>query len=179
MPAEWEPHAATWIAWPHNRSDWPGKFEPIPWIYAEIIRHLVARRTRQHPGERRGAEAKAREILVRCACAAAKAAAPGQAGGNIRFFRIPTNRVLDARLRTNLRSPRIAQGQDCRPSRPPRGASMPGPSTTTGSSTRRSRAELRERLRMPAWQPDREARRRAAAQWCWKAAASTSTAAAR
>jgi agmatine deiminase len=42
MPAEWEPHAATWLAWPHNRSDWPGKYEPIPWVYAEIIRHLVS-----------------------------------------------------------------------------------------------------------------------------------------
>jgi agmatine deiminase len=40
MPAEWEPHAATWIAWPHNRDDWPGKFAPIPWVYAEIVRHL-------------------------------------------------------------------------------------------------------------------------------------------
>ena len=41
MPAEWEPHAATWIAWPHNRSDWPGKFAAIPWLYAEIVRHLA------------------------------------------------------------------------------------------------------------------------------------------
>ena len=41
MPAEWEPHEATWIAWPHNRADWPGKFEPILWIYAEIVRHLA------------------------------------------------------------------------------------------------------------------------------------------
>ncbi|HEV3041599.1 MAG TPA: agmatine deiminase family protein [Candidatus Angelobacter sp.] len=40
MPAEWEPHEATWIAWPHNHSDWPGKFEAIPWVYAEIVRHL-------------------------------------------------------------------------------------------------------------------------------------------
>jgi agmatine deiminase len=40
MPAEWEPHAATWIAWPHNPDDWPGKFRPIPWVYAEIVRHL-------------------------------------------------------------------------------------------------------------------------------------------
>jgi len=30
MPAEWEPHEATWLAWPHFRNDWPGKFEPIP-----------------------------------------------------------------------------------------------------------------------------------------------------
>src|SRR5439155_1140969 len=40
MPAEWEPHAATWLAWPHKRSDWPGKFSPIPWVYAEIVRAL-------------------------------------------------------------------------------------------------------------------------------------------
>jgi agmatine deiminase len=40
MPAEWEPHAATWIAWPHNPEDWPGKFRPIPWVYCEIVRHL-------------------------------------------------------------------------------------------------------------------------------------------
>jgi agmatine deiminase len=41
MPAEWEPHAATWIAWPHNAEDWPGKFQPIPWVYAEIVRNLA------------------------------------------------------------------------------------------------------------------------------------------
>jgi len=40
MPAEWEPHAATWIAWPHNRADWPGKFAPISWVYTEIVRYL-------------------------------------------------------------------------------------------------------------------------------------------
>src|SRR5207244_5590624 len=41
MPAEWEPHHATWLGWPHNRSDWPGKFAPIPWVYAEIVRKLT------------------------------------------------------------------------------------------------------------------------------------------
>jgi agmatine deiminase len=40
MPAEWEPHAATWIAWPRNVDDWPGKFGPIPWVYVEIVRIL-------------------------------------------------------------------------------------------------------------------------------------------
>src|SRR5579871_5653686 len=40
MPAEWEPHEATWIAWPHCREDWPGKFAAIPWVYTEIVRHL-------------------------------------------------------------------------------------------------------------------------------------------
>jgi agmatine deiminase len=43
MPAEWEPHAATWLAWPHHAEDWPGKIEPVPWVYAEIIRHLHRR----------------------------------------------------------------------------------------------------------------------------------------
>jgi agmatine deiminase len=41
MPAEWEPHAATYLAWPHNSQDWPGKFHAIPWVFGEIIRHLV------------------------------------------------------------------------------------------------------------------------------------------
>src|SRR3954463_11611202 len=40
MPAEWEPHEATWIAWPHHEPDWPGKLAPIPWVYAEIVRVL-------------------------------------------------------------------------------------------------------------------------------------------
>jgi agmatine deiminase len=40
MPAEWAPHEATWIAWPHNRDDWPGRFAPIPWVYGEIVRKL-------------------------------------------------------------------------------------------------------------------------------------------
>jgi agmatine deiminase len=40
FPAEWEPHAATWIAWPHHEPDWPGKLAPIPWVYAEIVRVL-------------------------------------------------------------------------------------------------------------------------------------------
>jgi len=43
MPAEWEPHEATWLAWPHNPEDWPGKFAAIPWLYVEIVRLLAAR----------------------------------------------------------------------------------------------------------------------------------------
>jgi agmatine deiminase len=64
MPAEWEPHAATWLAWPHKLSDWPGRFAPIPWVYAEIVRKLL-------PGERvrllvtsRAQEARARRTLA-------------------------------------------------------------------------------------------------------------------
>ncbi len=43
MPAEWEPHDATWIAWPHHEPDWPGKLDAIHWVYAEIVRALCAR----------------------------------------------------------------------------------------------------------------------------------------
>jgi agmatine deiminase len=41
MPAEWEPHAATWLSWPHNRKTWPGKFEPIPHLWATLVRTLA------------------------------------------------------------------------------------------------------------------------------------------
>jgi agmatine deiminase len=47
MPAEWELHEATWLAWPQNPEDWPGKFQAIPWLYAEIVR-LLAERERVH-----------------------------------------------------------------------------------------------------------------------------------
>jgi agmatine deiminase len=40
MPAEWEAHEGTWLGWPHELTDWPGKFAPIPWAFAEIVRHL-------------------------------------------------------------------------------------------------------------------------------------------
>jgi agmatine deiminase len=42
MPAEWEPHEGTWLAWPHNKDHWPGNFDPIPKVYAEMIRILAS-----------------------------------------------------------------------------------------------------------------------------------------
>jgi agmatine deiminase len=45
MPAEWEPHRATWISWPHHEPDWPGKFAAIPWVYAEIARVIAEHET--------------------------------------------------------------------------------------------------------------------------------------
>jgi agmatine deiminase len=84
MPAEWEPHAATWLAWPHERTDWPGpgKLEAVRWVYTEIIRHLV-------PGERvrllvqdEAAERQARTLLRRA----------GVDAGRVDWFRIPTDR---------------------------------------------------------------------------------------
>jgi agmatine deiminase len=40
MPAEWEPQAAVWLSWPHKRSTWPGRFRPIPYAFAEIVRQI-------------------------------------------------------------------------------------------------------------------------------------------
>ena len=93
MPAEWEPHEATWIAWPHNRSDWPGKFEAIPWVYAEIVRHLSRSERVNVLVNDESAEVKARGVLVRAAVLAEQAAEPGKHVGNVEFIRIPTNRA--------------------------------------------------------------------------------------
>lgn len=83
MPAEWEPHDATWLAWPHNHGDWPGKFEPIPWVYAEIIRNLARHERVELIVNDAAAERKARKLLDR-------ANAPLK---NVRFHRWRTDRV--------------------------------------------------------------------------------------
>ncbi len=83
MPAEWEPHAATWLAWPHHASDWPGKLDTIRWVYAEIVRKLA-------PGERV-------RLLVPTAAAARQARRYlERAGANLRrveFLLCPTDRA--------------------------------------------------------------------------------------
>ena len=82
MPAEWEPHHATWIGWPHNASDWPGKLTPIQWVYGEIVRKLV-------PGEMV-------RVLVNSAAHERRARGVlGKVGvdpARLEFFRFPTNR---------------------------------------------------------------------------------------
>ena len=83
MPAEWEPHASTWLAWPHYRSDWPGKFEPIPWVYAEIIRNLARHERVDLIVNNAASEKQARKVL-------AKANALTE---NVAFHRWPTDRV--------------------------------------------------------------------------------------
>ena len=83
MPAEWEPHAATWLAWPHYHGDWPGKFDPIPWVYAEIIRQLAKHERVELIVNDAASARKARRILQRADALSA----------NIRFHRWPTNRV--------------------------------------------------------------------------------------
>ncbi len=65
MPAEWGPHDATWLAWPHNAKDWPGKFGPIPWVYAEIVRHVSRGETVRLLVNDAAQEAKARRVLSR------------------------------------------------------------------------------------------------------------------
>jgi agmatine deiminase len=66
MPAEWEPHEATWIAWPHEKSDWPGKFAPIPWVYGEIVRHLARVERVRILVEDEDAAQRARRVLQKC-----------------------------------------------------------------------------------------------------------------
>jgi agmatine deiminase len=83
MPAEWEPHAATWIAWPHNPNDWPGRFAPIPWVYAEIVRKLSRVEKVRILVESGAAEARARSLLRKA----------GAAMEAVEFFTCPTNRV--------------------------------------------------------------------------------------
>ena len=82
MPAEWEPHSATWLAWPHEKTDWPGKFAPIPWVYADIVRHL----------------SQVERVRILVADAAAERTVRGmlkKAGANlpaVDFFHVLTNR---------------------------------------------------------------------------------------
>jgi len=83
MPAEWERHEATWLAWPHNPDDWPGKFQAIPWLYAEIVRLLAAHEQVHILVNNSKAEQRATGILER-------------AGANldrVSFHLWPTNRV--------------------------------------------------------------------------------------
>lgn len=82
LPAEWEPHEGTWIGWPRNRTDWPGKFCPIPWVYGEIARKLAEGETVHTLVSSRDHEAGARRVLSR-------------AGANLdrfRFHRLPSDR---------------------------------------------------------------------------------------
>ena len=64
LPAEWEPHRATWIAWPHHEPDWPGKFGPIPWVYAEIARVLAQHEQVEILCQSEEAQAAAHEALT-------------------------------------------------------------------------------------------------------------------
>jgi len=82
MPAEWSPHEATWLAWPHERSDWPGKFAPIPWVYGDIVARLARVEKVRILVADAAMEKSVRRILAKCA-----------ANMNaVEFFRHATNR---------------------------------------------------------------------------------------
>ncbi len=83
MPAEWEPHAATWLAWPHHEPDWPGKLEAITWVYAEIVRALA----QSEPVEILCADESSREL------AAVNLAAHHVDPSRYRLHVVPTDRV--------------------------------------------------------------------------------------
>src|SRR5512146_382032 len=82
MPAEWERHDATWISWPANLTDWPGKIAPVSWVFGEMTRK-ISRGEMMHIIVNSAAhEAKARRILLKA----------GADLDRIRFFRFPSNR---------------------------------------------------------------------------------------
>ena len=82
MPAEWEPHHATWIGWPHNASDWPGKITAIPWVYGEIARALARGERVRVLVNSASHEQRARRVLKQV----------GVPADRVEFFRFPTNR---------------------------------------------------------------------------------------
>jgi agmatine deiminase len=83
MPAEWEPHEATWLAWPHNREDWPGRFAPIPWVYGEIVRKLSHVEKVRILVNSAALEQQARRVLRKV----------GAQLDSVEFFECPTDRV--------------------------------------------------------------------------------------
>jgi agmatine deiminase len=68
MPAEWERHAATWLAWPHHEADWPGKMETVRWVYGEMVRKIspgeIVRVLVRHQAEQKSAA----DCLKRAGC---------------------------------------------------------------------------------------------------------------
>jgi agmatine deiminase len=82
MPAEWEPHEATWLSWPHEATDWPGKFESISWVYGEIVRHLARVERVRILARDAGQKADAIEVLRKS----------GADLNAVDFYQIPTDR---------------------------------------------------------------------------------------
>lgn len=84
MPAEWERHEGTWVVWPHNKAHWPGKFEPIPAVFVEIIRAIAESEKVFICVNDQIMEAEARSYLER-------GAVPSNLLENIFFYHIPTD----------------------------------------------------------------------------------------
>jgi len=83
FPAEWSAHRATWLAWPHHEPDWPGKFDAIPWVYAEIVRVLHGHETVEILCANDDVRDHARRAL----------GAHGVDAGRVRLHTVPTDRV--------------------------------------------------------------------------------------
>lgn len=83
MPAEWEPHAATWLAWPHQASDWPGRMGPVPYVYGEIVKNLSRVEHVHILAQSPAKEAAARKLLDKFHVDAA----------NVSFWQWSTDRV--------------------------------------------------------------------------------------
>ena len=82
MPAEWAPHEGTFLGWPHELTDWPGKFAPIPWAFAEIVRHLARFERVFLLVEDGAAESRVKLILKKSHVHL----------DNVQFMRVPTDR---------------------------------------------------------------------------------------
>jgi agmatine deiminase len=65
MPPEWAPHRATWLSWPHRESSWPGRFEPVPGVFVEMVRTLVPHEEVHLNVSGAGMEAEVRQRLQR------------------------------------------------------------------------------------------------------------------
>src|SRR5262249_37837837 len=143
MPAEWEHHESTWIAWPHRRSDWPGKLQPIPWVYGEIVRWL-------HGGERVNIlvddvklENQAAQLLERV----------GVDLKQITFWRWPTDRVW-----TRDAGPTFLLGPDLKSGIVDWGFNGWGKDAGREDGDRVP-SRVAEALAMPSWQPERAGER--------------------
>jgi agmatine deiminase len=81
MPAEWAPHRGTWLSWPHKEASWPGKFGPVPAIFARMVRHLADHEEVHINVAGPGMEQQVRRLL----------ADEGAGAGNVCFHHNPTN----------------------------------------------------------------------------------------
>jgi len=143
MPAEWEPHEATWIAWPHEKTDWPGKFAPIPWLYGEIVKRLARVERVRIIAASATEESSAGRVLRKSGADLAA----------VDFFRAPTNRSWT---------------RDYGPIFVKNGAGEIGITNWRFNGWARysdfkkddaATAKLLQKLRLPAWEPQYKGRR--------------------
>jgi agmatine deiminase len=81
MPAEWAPHRGTWLSWPHKEESWPGKFEPVPHIFARMVAALAPHEEVHINVRDADMESAVRDVL----------AADTSGGVNVFYHHHPTN----------------------------------------------------------------------------------------